>query len=204
MTATQQIASWYPDPTGRFAQRYWDGSGWTDHVATAAGVVEADRVEDVAAAALSGESFRRIATGLASGAAGVTAMAAALPWVRTTGLVSVSSQLEAGGVLIVLALAAVLGVAALAAGSAGHGHDGLLVASEVIAWVGSLASGAFALLLLLAIADQQQSALVNVQPAAGPFVAAFGSLLGLAGAAVIGCARRSGAADAGSSSASAR
>lgn len=26
-------ACWYPDPTGRHAQRYWDGSTWTAHVA---------------------------------------------------------------------------------------------------------------------------------------------------------------------------
>lgn len=26
-------AGWLADPTGRFDQRYWDGSGWTDHVA---------------------------------------------------------------------------------------------------------------------------------------------------------------------------
>jgi hypothetical protein len=28
---------WGADPTGRFAQRYWDGARWTDHVATASG-----------------------------------------------------------------------------------------------------------------------------------------------------------------------
>src|SRR5205823_4712667 len=27
-------ASWYPDPTGRYQQRYWDGAQWTEHVAT--------------------------------------------------------------------------------------------------------------------------------------------------------------------------
>jgi vacuolar-type H+-ATPase subunit I/STV1 len=26
-------AGWYPDPTGRFDHRYWDGSAWTDHAA---------------------------------------------------------------------------------------------------------------------------------------------------------------------------
>ena len=26
-------AGWYPDPTGAAAQRYWDGSRWTDHTA---------------------------------------------------------------------------------------------------------------------------------------------------------------------------
>jgi uncharacterized RDD family membrane protein YckC len=25
-------AGWYPDPHGHGAQRYWDGSGWTEHV----------------------------------------------------------------------------------------------------------------------------------------------------------------------------
>ena len=25
-------AAWYPDPTGRYEQRYWDGQGWTAHV----------------------------------------------------------------------------------------------------------------------------------------------------------------------------
>ena len=26
-------ADWYPDPTGRFDHRYWDGSAWTDYAA---------------------------------------------------------------------------------------------------------------------------------------------------------------------------
>jgi uncharacterized membrane protein len=25
-------AGWHPDPTGRFAHRWWDGHAWTDHV----------------------------------------------------------------------------------------------------------------------------------------------------------------------------
>jgi hypothetical protein len=29
------IPDWYPDPTGRFEQRYWDGSQWTEHVNSA-------------------------------------------------------------------------------------------------------------------------------------------------------------------------
>ena len=27
-------AGWYPDPSGRFAQRYFDGAQWTDHVSS--------------------------------------------------------------------------------------------------------------------------------------------------------------------------
>jgi hypothetical protein len=33
--ATTTPAGWFPDPTGRFEQRYWDGAAWTDHVARA-------------------------------------------------------------------------------------------------------------------------------------------------------------------------
>jgi Protein of unknown function (DUF2510) len=36
-------ASWQPDPSGRFEQRYWDGSAWTEHVSTG-GVTTADPV----------------------------------------------------------------------------------------------------------------------------------------------------------------
>ena len=28
-------AGWYPDPSGRFELRYWDGSRWTEHVSRA-------------------------------------------------------------------------------------------------------------------------------------------------------------------------
>ncbi len=31
---TDYAAGWYNDPYGRFQQRYWDGSAWTEHVAT--------------------------------------------------------------------------------------------------------------------------------------------------------------------------
>jgi uncharacterized protein YxjI len=30
--SAQPPAGWYPDPTGQFQQRYWDGSVWTEHV----------------------------------------------------------------------------------------------------------------------------------------------------------------------------
>jgi hypothetical protein len=25
-------AAWYPDPSGRYELRYWNGSAWTEHV----------------------------------------------------------------------------------------------------------------------------------------------------------------------------
>ena len=30
----EQAAGWYNDPYGRFQQRHWDGTAWTEHVAT--------------------------------------------------------------------------------------------------------------------------------------------------------------------------
>jgi Protein of unknown function (DUF2510) len=41
-------AGWYPDPTGRGEQRYWDGNAWTDH-ATRAGVQGTDPASAVTA-----------------------------------------------------------------------------------------------------------------------------------------------------------
>lgn len=38
-------ARWAPDPTGRHAQRYWDGQQWTEHVADAAGGQSVDPLE---------------------------------------------------------------------------------------------------------------------------------------------------------------
>jgi hypothetical protein len=37
MATSRPAAGWYRDPSGRFEHRYWNGSGWTDHV-QAAGV----------------------------------------------------------------------------------------------------------------------------------------------------------------------
>jgi hypothetical protein len=32
VTLTHTPAGWYPDPSGRFEMRYWDGLAWTEHV----------------------------------------------------------------------------------------------------------------------------------------------------------------------------
>ena len=38
VAAPQPAAGWYPDPTGRHEQRYWNGVTWTDQVTTAGDV----------------------------------------------------------------------------------------------------------------------------------------------------------------------
>jgi len=35
---------WYPDPTARYALRYWNGSTWTEHVTSGDGSVRADHL----------------------------------------------------------------------------------------------------------------------------------------------------------------
>jgi hypothetical protein len=48
---SQVSPGWYPDPSGRFAQRYHDGSRWTEHVADAGGQRSVDNPEGQAAPA---------------------------------------------------------------------------------------------------------------------------------------------------------
>lgn len=42
---SQVSPGWYPDPSGRFAQRYHDGTRWTEHVADAGGQRSVDNPE---------------------------------------------------------------------------------------------------------------------------------------------------------------
>lgn len=41
MSSPSIPAGWYPDPSGAFGQRYWDGTTWTDH--SQAGLSERER-----------------------------------------------------------------------------------------------------------------------------------------------------------------
>ena len=43
---TNPPANWYPDPGRRFELRYWDGSRWTEHVASA-GTQSVDPIDDL-------------------------------------------------------------------------------------------------------------------------------------------------------------
>ena len=48
-TPTSPPAGWYPDPTGQFEQRYWDGATWTEHVVRG-GVQSTSPLQPIAAA----------------------------------------------------------------------------------------------------------------------------------------------------------
>jgi hypothetical protein len=53
---SQVRPGWYPDPSGRFAQRYHDGSRWTEHVADAQGNRDTDAPVAQAGPASHGDS----------------------------------------------------------------------------------------------------------------------------------------------------
>ena len=63
-------ANWYPDPMGRFEQRYWDGSVWTEHVSTG-GQQQLDPLEGSPAA--SADRIQQQVAGAGITGAGITA-----------------------------------------------------------------------------------------------------------------------------------
>jgi hypothetical protein len=67
---SQVSPGWYPDPSGRFAQRYHDGTRWTEHVADAAGQRSVDSPEAQAAPAADPYAGQQQAGGQAWGAQG--------------------------------------------------------------------------------------------------------------------------------------
>jgi len=54
---SQVSPGWYPDPSGRFAQRYHDGTRWTEHVADAGGQRSIDNPEGQGQAAPAAPSY---------------------------------------------------------------------------------------------------------------------------------------------------
>lgn len=47
MDPSTPAAAWHPDPAGRFAQRYWNGTAWTEHVIDATGARAIDHLPAV-------------------------------------------------------------------------------------------------------------------------------------------------------------
>jgi hypothetical protein len=67
---SQVSPGWYPDPSGRFAQRYHDGTRWTEHVADAGGQRSIDNPEGQGAPAANPYGTEQQASGQAWGAQG--------------------------------------------------------------------------------------------------------------------------------------
>ena len=62
-------AAWHPDPLGRNELRYWDGTGWTDHVSSN-GVQAIDPVQGTAAVPAASRSVDKIVADVAKVGAG--------------------------------------------------------------------------------------------------------------------------------------
>ena len=78
---SQVSPGWYPDPSGRYAQRYHDGTRWTEHVADAAGQRSVDNPEAQAAPAAdpyqsAGQGYGAAGYGQQSGSQGWESRAA--------------------------------------------------------------------------------------------------------------------------------
>ena len=67
---SQVSPGWYPDPSGRFAQRYHDGTRWTEHVADAGGQRSVDNPEGQPAPAANPYGGEQQASGQSWGAQG--------------------------------------------------------------------------------------------------------------------------------------
>lgn len=71
-------ANWYPDPTGRHGQRYWDGAQWTEHVFTD-GVQGVDPLEADAASSEDATADAGVDTAVDTGTGGQAASGTSVP-----------------------------------------------------------------------------------------------------------------------------
>jgi hypothetical protein len=115
-SSTRAAAAWHPDPTGRFEQRYWDGSRWTDHVSSA-GRPTVDALEPNAAP----EATRTATTSTAE---------------RSTGG-STGAGPIGGGAYVVLIIATVFfGIIGVIAGAINLRHPSRRNQAQVLLWLG--------------------------------------------------------------------
>jgi hypothetical protein len=108
-------AGWYPDGTGRHAQRYFDGATWTDHVADAAGHQALDPMvaAPVAAAAAPGPAHAASSSSVWQSAPAATSFAPpSMP--STTAAPRAAAGSSSGG-FVLTAGVVVAGVGALLA-----------------------------------------------------------------------------------------
>jgi hypothetical protein len=114
--------AWYPDPTRRHEQRYWDGTRWTEHVSTR-GQPTVDAVDDSTGGSAKTDrdrppSFSRADSGQPSGGAS-------------------SEGAFSGGAYVLLIIATVLfGIIGVIVGAINLKHPGRRSQAQVLLWVG--------------------------------------------------------------------
>jgi hypothetical protein len=63
VTEDRERSGWFADPAGVHAQRYWDGSAWTNYVADAEGATSVDHLDAAHEAASTSLASTRYASG---------------------------------------------------------------------------------------------------------------------------------------------
>jgi hypothetical protein len=109
-------AAWHPDPTGRFEQRYWDGSRWTEHVSSA-GRPTVDPLEPNAAQ----DATRATTTSTAN---------------RSTGGSPGTGPIGSGAYVLLIIATVFFGIIGVIAGAINLRHPSRRNQAQVLLWLG--------------------------------------------------------------------
>jgi hypothetical protein len=115
--AAAAAPSWYPDPTGRYEQRYWDGTRWTDHVSTG-GQSTVDAVDG---------SAGRTSTAAGDAAPSIT---------RSTAGTSGGAPFSSGAYIALIIAALFFGIIGVVVGAINLKHPARRGQAKVLLWVG--------------------------------------------------------------------
>jgi hypothetical protein len=109
-------AAWHPDPTGRFEQRYWDGSRWTEHVSSAG---------------------RPTVDALEPNAAHDATRAASMPTAnRSTGGSTGTGPIGGGAYVLLIIATVFFGIIGVIAGAINLRHPSRRNQAQVLLWLG--------------------------------------------------------------------
>jgi hypothetical protein len=157
---------WMSDPSGRYEQRYFDGTQWTGHVFRGGQTLVEQPLQPVAPVPIATQApSTRVWTAMVLGGGCLAVIAALMPWARVSlGFISVTQiGVEGDGVITLIAgaLAALLGFLSLV------GATSSTKAISVIALVLGLAIGGVG---VYDFADVSSAEGDIVQPGAGLYL----------------------------------
>jgi hypothetical protein len=115
-SSARVAAAWHPDPTGRFEQRYWDGSRWTEHVSSAG---------------------RPTVDALEPNAAHDATRAASMPTAnRSTGGSPGTGPIGGGAYVLLIIATVFFGIIGVIAGAINLRHPSRRSQAQVLLWLG--------------------------------------------------------------------
>lgn len=144
-----QAAQWAQDPSGRFAQRYYDGTRWTEHVVDRAGRPAVDRVESGSPASVSTRPDQPWGAQPASGA--YWSATPAWPVHRPVENNGLAIAALVCGVMFIGPPALIMGIMArkqIAASGGQQTGDGLALAGVILGAMGTALWGLYLILIV--------------------------------------------------------